>query len=121
MDFSVLVVDVDGSLANPIMRAAVLIWAVVLAIPSFFVVAKSWAPRIRIGGSLLIFAFGCLSSPDANRALGMLLYHFMSRPGVVVGIIGGPPFFVSPTLGVGLGWLLGLWLRRRIQRAQRLQ
>lgn len=95
MDLSLTAIDVDGSFANPVVQFAVYAWALVLAAAlmfAFFWIRSRW-PLIVAG--VVISAFGCLSSPFANRFIGVVFYRVTSKPGVNVGFIGGPPFWLS--------------------------
>src|SRR5437660_1114440 len=109
MDFSLIAVDVDGSLANPIMQAAIVVWAVALATPLLVIFARVSSMRDRFIGTLLLFAVGCVTSPVANRLIAMFIYQIISKPGVSVGFFGSPPFFASPILAVVVGCLAGAW------------
>jgi len=98
MDMSVMAVDVDGSLSNPIMFAATIIFAIVLATyltSAFCFINKRWVRVIATG---LIAVIGCIVSPFANRFLALLLYRLTTNRGGSVGFFGSPPYGFSPLL-----------------------
>ena len=111
MDFSLIAIDVDGSLANPVMQAAVIVYAVALATPLVVIFARLSSTRDRLLGTLVVLGLGCVTSPLANRVIGMLIYQIISKPGVSVGFFGSPPFFASPILAVAIGCVVGSWIR----------
>jgi hypothetical protein len=94
-DMSIIALDVDGSFSNPVMQVAVLIWAAVLACVLTFAFLRVGTRWQRVGLAVLVAAFGCLSSPYANRMIGMLIYAGTANSSASVGIIGGPPFWLS--------------------------
>ena len=95
MDLSLIAVDVDGSFANPVMRASVFIWAAILGALLIAVIVLLVSRRRRITCGIVVALFGCISSPFVNRLVGMWLYQLTAKPGVSVGIMGGPPFWLS--------------------------
>jgi hypothetical protein len=100
--FSLIALDVDGSLANPIMRMAVICWAAAFAAAMAFslrLIRYGWA---RVGVSIAFLAASYVGSLHATRAIAMLIYATFSRPGVSVGIMGSPPMFVSPVMTLAL-------------------
>jgi hypothetical protein len=112
MEFSLANIDVDGSLANPVIRVAVAIWAVILAVPLIVMLRRVTTARDRLICVAAVFAFGCVTSPLANRALGVLIYQVITKPGVSVGFFGGPPFFASPLAAVAIAGVAAYAIRR---------
>ena len=105
-------IDVEGSLANPVMRTAVAIWALVLAVPIAFALLSRASGRAKFATLFFILFFGCISSPVVNRAIGMVIYQIITEPGVAVGFFGGPPFFASPVVALLLAGVAAVAIRR---------
>ena len=102
MDFSLMAVDVSGGFENPVMQVSVFIWAAVLATfltVVFSLIVSRWQ---RVGCGVAIALFGCISSPFVNRLVGMWLYQLSAKPGVSVGFIGGPPFWLSTLFALAI-------------------
>lgn len=112
-DFSLIAVDVDGSLANPAMRVSVGIWAAILAVPMVFALLRARSKSGRSAVIFSVFLLGCVTSPFANRLIGMLIYQLISRPGTSVGLFGGPPFFASPIVALAIAGTAALIRRSR--------
>jgi hypothetical protein len=120
VEMSLIAVDVDGTLANPVMALAVVLWAVILAVPLTRVgIRSSWTIRVRLVSMTAIVLSSCLITPFINRAMAMAIYVLITKPGVSVGFFGGPPFFASPVLAfvltmIAIGTIQAV---RRLRRA----
>ena len=95
-----IAVDVDGTLANPMVQLAVLAWGLVLAAPLLLAYLKLPSLWSRVIAGLCVLGFGCIWSPVANRAIVTLMYQLTSKPGTSTGFVGGPPFFASPLVAI---------------------
>jgi hypothetical protein len=69
-EFTLMAVDVDGSLANPVMQISVLLCGIALAAP--LIVAFRYATLLwqRIGAILATVVGGAIISPFINRGNG---------------------------------------------------
>ena len=118
MDMSIMAVDVDGSLANPVMRTAVVIWGVVLGAfltIGFCYIRERWS---RVLCAVVVGVVGCAFSPVVHRSIAILIYQATTRPGVRVGFFGGPPFWVSPVLAFATAGVAAMLVGRSVIRAE---
>src|SRR5436305_3604182 len=99
-EFTLMALDVDGSLANPVMQIAVIVCGIALAIPLIMVFRYATSRWQRIGAVLATVVAGAVTSPFANRAIAIFIYQIMSKPGVSVGFFDGPPPWASPLLAL---------------------
>jgi hypothetical protein len=114
VDLSLMAVDVDGSLANPVMRIAVIAWGIALAAPLVVVFRYTAAKWQRIGAVLAVLVSGTILSPFANRAIAILAYRMVaSNPGVSVGFFGGPTIRASPFVALAVTGCVTLYMGRR--------
>ena len=131
MELDIVHLEVDGSLSNPAVLAAVVTWTVVLSGVTWLIVSwiqaplpgseSAWRGRRRIGYSLLAFLF--VSTFITKHLLADAFYRFVwgaTGPYWSVGFWGGPP--MSPALGLSaLVGVLGTRRdRARVLRAQQL-
>jgi hypothetical protein len=112
MDMPLIAVDVDGTLANPMVQLAVVAWGLVLAAPLLLAYLRLPSRGARVVASLCVLGFGCIWSPIATRAIVTLMYQIKSKPGTWVGFFGGPPFFASPLVAVTTLALVALVMGR---------
>jgi hypothetical protein len=124
MQLDMMTIDVDGSLKNPIVLVAVLLWGLFLAVVTA-VGARWWMSARRPGrrgrtvtAVSIAIATLYLGSWLAEFILGNILYKIdfalAGQPQVIsVGFWGGPP--VLPAWGIGLlgGLLSGLVSKRK--------
>lgn len=101
-DFTLMAVDVDGSLANPIVQIAVLTWGIAIAILLIIIFRYTELRWQRIAVAAGALMGGTLLSPFANRGIAMFAYQMLSRPGVTVGFFGGPPVWASPLVAMAV-------------------
>lgn len=111
MNITLVSIDLDGSLADPVMRIAVVLWALVLAVPSVVVFARVASARHRVFAVVVAFALGCITSAAATRVIATLIYNVMlTNAGVSVGLFGGP-MLPSAVLAAVIGPALGTFIR----------
>jgi hypothetical protein len=106
MDF--LIVEVDGSLANPVAAVAVAVWTAILSIVAVFAVRRA---RSFGGGAVRIAAAAALglATRPAQHLIGALLYVIMNRQMTSVGFWGGPPIWIAPAVSCAvaiLAWVV---------------
>lgn len=126
MTFSVRTIEVDGTFDNPFVVVTILLWAVLLSVVTFQLVA--WAlrphreaearPRVRllVGGAAVAVLF--VATPVVQPIIGHLLYvlEYMRRgeeSPASVGFWGGPSVLPSWLAAVLCGVLSA---RRSIRR-----
>jgi len=97
MDFRIL--EVDGSLANPLVVGAVMIWAAVLASVAV-IVAKRAARGRSATPALVIGAVLTAATPVAQKVLATILYSAASLHLVGVAFWGGPPLCPAPIVAL---------------------
>jgi len=112
MDMSLIAVDVDGSFANPIMKVAVFTWSAVLTTCLTIAFLRVRRRGSRAVTTLTIAVLGCVSSPFANRGVAILIYQATSKPGVIVGFFGGPPFWLSTLFAFAATGVIALLIGR---------
>jgi hypothetical protein len=111
-DFSLIAVDVDGSLANPVMRWAVILWGIAVAVTLIVIYRNKTSRLYRLTAASAILVGATLVSPFANRGIAMAVYQITSKPGVMVGFFGGPPPWASPLVGLALFGAVALVMGR---------
>lgn len=97
MEFSGIILEVDGTLANPVIRIAVAVWSIVLMLVSarFAYLRSRGRKRFPVLATLLY-----LATPVAQRLIGLALYR-MDDPDIIsVGFWGFPPLWVAPAMGI---------------------
>jgi len=112
-ELTLMSIDVDGSLANPVMRIAVLAWGFALAVPLVVVFRYTTSQWQRISAILATVVAGAVMSPFANRGIALLIYQINSKPGVGVGLFGGPPPWASPFVALALAGSVALCMGRQ--------
>lgn len=116
MDMTLIAVDVDGSLANPVMQVVVAVWSLLLTVAVVGVLRASIPGKMRAGIVAAVAVFGFLAGPLFCRLAGMLMYSLFSKPGRSVGFFGGPPPLVAPAAAVLVGSLVHAVLISRRRR-----
>ena len=131
LDLNTLAIETDGSLRNPAVAAAVVVWTALLSGLTWLLVSwiqaplpgspGAWRRRRGIGYSFLVLLFA--STLFTQLLLANIFYRFVWQPGPdsSIGFWGGPP--LSPALGISA--FIGLLsLRRekaRVSRARQSQ
>ena len=101
--------EVDGSLSNPHVLAAVAIWTVLLTVIAVAVVrrvVRSGRAALRLAGLAVAF----LITPLAQHIIGNVSYWVHDPRIASVGFWGGPPVWIAPT--VAFLAALVVWVRR---------
>jgi hypothetical protein len=96
MQFNPISLEVDGSLRNPTVLAAVIFWSAVLISLTAWIV-KVWPRRRRRVG---LVALAYLLTPVAQNATGCMTFW------------GGPPVWIAPLAGAVAGGIV-FWLTHR--------
>jgi hypothetical protein len=107
-----MVLEVDGSLANPYAAGAVAVWTAILSAISIALVRGRSASGWSIAKP---FVFGALllATRPLQILIGNVLYK-ITDPGITsVGFWGGPPTWIAPTVSCCLGLLAWVYLRHR--------
>jgi hypothetical protein len=111
-----VILEVDGSLANPYVAGAVALWSVLLGTLAVVVVRQFAGPgRYRFVWGLL-FAVALLDTKSAQLLIGNVLYAMVTEGTVRVGFWGGPPVWIGPVVAGCAGvvtWAIGSVMRRR--------
>jgi hypothetical protein len=110
MHFDPIHVDVDGSLRNPYVVGAVLLWAALLALLALQ--CLKMPSRFAVPAVLLLLILACAATPRVVRALLNLAYNGTFGSGSV-GVIGGPPAWVPSLLAAGSVVLVAAVRRRK--------
>jgi hypothetical protein len=123
MQFDLKTLDVDGSLANPVVVATVLLWGVVLA-SATALAFRTWMRSVPVTTTdrplrlLVGVVLGVLylATPVTQFLIGNMLYQLLyRRDGEIltsVGFWGGPPIIPSWCLGACGGAAAALSLPR---------
>jgi hypothetical protein len=108
MLFNPITLEVDGSLRNPTVLAAVIFWSAALIGLTAWVV-KAW-PRRRHRVGLVVLAY--LLTPIAQNATACMTYWAHDSRISGVGFWAGPPVWIAPLAGVAAGGIV-FWLTHR--------
>jgi len=112
MDFSLISVDFDGTLANPTVRVAVIIWATFLGallLVVFFYVRRTWQ---RLALMLVVLTVGYFFSRIATLGMVTSFYEARSTKPIGVGFFGSPTPWVAPILALSVAGFSTLLLGR---------
>ena len=116
---------VDGSLNNPVVVIAVIIWSVLLAVITLIILHKIFrsylrefniAKKRRILRISIILFLTYIVTPIAEAIIGNIIYMIDMGWNVSVKFWGGPPIWIAPSFGSFIGivyWCIFL-LKRRI-------
>jgi hypothetical protein len=103
MDF--LILEVDGSLANPFVAATVLVWTAVLSGIAVAAVRQFAESRRAWPAWTLVLAVAVLITKQGQLSIGHVLYRIVD-PGITdVGFWGGPPVWIAPVVSCSVGLL----------------
>ncbi len=117
MDMSVMALDVDGTLKNPLILAMVLLYSAGLAVLAAAFVSfwfRGGRGR-RVSGAIAVaLALACSFNVAAVRALAAILIAASSRATghVGVGFFGSHPWWLAPALGLAAGIFVSARIRR---------
>jgi len=112
--FSLIAVDVDGTLASPIMRISVCAWGVALAAILIAIHRYEGPWWRRAAASMAVLAAGSAMSPFMNRAGAAFIHRLLlSKPGAGIGFFGGPPWLASPFVALAITGAAALLMDRR--------
>lgn len=102
-----VILEVDGTLANPVVRVAVGAWSIVLMLASarFVYLRSHGRKRFPVLASSLF-----LATPVAQQLIGLALYKIENSDVTSVGFWGGPPVWIALLMGIAaavvtfVGW-----------------
>jgi hypothetical protein len=115
MHFDPVQVDIDGSLRNPYVVGAVLIWAAVLTLLALGVLR--WPNRLSVVAVAVLLVVACAVTPRVIRELLNLAYNGRVGGGSI-GVMGGPPAWLpSLVAAVGLTVVSAVRHRKAVSRA----
>lgn len=104
-----VILEVDGTLANPRVQVAVGVWSLVLILASIrFAILRS---RGRKRFPVLVVLLS-LATPVAQHFIGLALYKIEDPDVISVGFWGGPPVWIAPILGIAAAVATFLVVRR---------
>jgi hypothetical protein len=112
-----MTVEVDGSLTNGVVGLAVLIWAIILCVPTAYL-AAAWTQRIigrmrhLLTGAILLF-FLYSMTPFAQVFIARLYYSFSNPKWAGVCFWDGPPNCLVPLAGLASGGVVLLLNRQK--------
>ena len=107
----ILILEVEGTLANPLVAAAVILWTAVLSGAAVLATWRGIPTLMRcaaLGGGIVM----SLGTRAAQQEIGSLLYSLSSGRFIDVGFWHGPPTWIAP-LGALLVGLTVLLTQRR--------
>lgn len=105
MDFELLTLEVEGSLANPFAAGAVAVWTAILC---GIAVVLAWRARGSWQSWLIgaiLFAGASLMTKPAQLAVGTALYWMADHRVTGVGFWNGPPAWIAPLVASCIGLL----------------
>jgi hypothetical protein len=105
MDFEILTLEVDGSLANPFAACAVAIWTAILSGIAVLLVWRRGGSGWSWWAGAILFAVALLVTKPAQLAIGNALYWLMDHRVTGVGFWGGPPVWIAPFASCCVGLL----------------
>jgi hypothetical protein len=109
MVLNMIILEVDGTLANPRVQVAVGVWSLVLILASsrFAILRSRGRKRFPMLVILLSFA-----TPVAQHFIGLALYKIEDPDIISVGFWGGPPVWIAPMMGIAAAVATFLVARR---------
>ncbi|MFA6955697.1 MAG: hypothetical protein WC538_07485 [Thermoanaerobaculia bacterium] len=102
MELNFMFLEADGSLANPIAKAAFVTWLVVVVVGAILLALRS-AKRSASANWVFIALVGLALIPFtklAHGAIATALYNWPDGGVTSVGLWGGPPLLPAPILAV---------------------
>jgi hypothetical protein len=108
-----LILEVDGSLANPYAAGAVAVWTTILSAIAILLVRSIRTVGHRIAKAVL-FGVVLLITKPTQLLIGNVLYWTADQRITSVGFWGGPPIWIAPAVSCCLGLLawLYVWYRQ---------
>lgn len=110
MDFMIL--EVDGSLSNPMAAASVAIWAAVLSALALVPACRSCPLLVRVATLALAIALAA-DTRMAQHRVGSFLYSVLAWRVIDVGFWYGPPTWIAPAVATAVGVTGWVMDRRR--------
>ena len=114
MHFEFMTVEVDGTLNNPVVVQAVLLWSAVLALWTIATL-KFWRERRRL--VLAVLAGAYVVPPLGQFIIGNVIYRLQDPRILSVGFWGGPPIWIAPLAGAMAGGIV-LVARRWVRSSE---
>ena len=124
--FSSMHIIVDGSLNNPVVVIAVIIWSVLLAIITLIILHKIFRSYLRelniakkrkiLRISIIILFLTYIVTPIAEAIIGNIIYVIDMGCNVSAKFWGGPPIWIAPSFGFFIGivyWCILLFKKRK--------
>jgi hypothetical protein len=118
-EFTPMHISVDGSLANPHMLIAVILWALVLGAVAAVVVslfARARRTRAAVGFVLLVALSGL--TPWTQLGLAWATQTIAARRMISTTFFYPPPGWLAPLAGIPLGITAGLVIIRQRHRGR---
>ena len=115
-----MILEVDGSLANPFAAGAVAVWAAVLSAVAVTAVRQLTRSGFPAGSLILcgLFVALALITRRAQDRVGEVLYSIAELRMIQVGFWFGPPTWIAPTVGCLFGVAAWVYFRRRRAQAR---
>jgi hypothetical protein len=113
MGIDILILEVDGSLANPYAAGAVAVWSAVLCGIAIMLVRRVARPGRNRAAWALLFVVALVATRPAQLLIGSALYRIADPRITGVGFWGGPPVWIAPIVSCSVGVLawIAAWYR----------
>jgi hypothetical protein len=113
MGIDLLILEVDGSLANPYAAGAVAVWSAFLSAIAVVLVRRLTRPGRNRAVLALLFVVALVLTKPAQLLIGNVLYQIVDQRTTNVGFWGGPPVWIAPTVSCCVGVLtwIAAWYR----------
>ena len=105
-----MILEVDGSLTNPMAAGAVAIWAIILSGVALVAALRICPPLVRLGAFILVSVMST-ATRHAQHLIGSILYSVVDWRVVDVGFWYGPPTWIAPLVAGIVGF--AAWIIRR--------
>jgi hypothetical protein len=116
-DFKIMHISVDGSLANPHMLIAVILWAACLAVTTALAIVRSAQSQHKFRLALFVIPVVlCVLTPWMQLQIAWLIQTVVARQMISTTFFYPPPGWLASTTGLMAGTLAGatlLWRNRR--------
>jgi hypothetical protein len=122
MELNLLILEVDGSLANPYAAGAVALWTAVLSALAVVLVRRFTRSGRNRPTWAFLFVAALLVTRPAQLFIGNVLYRIVDPQVTGVGFWGGPPVWIAPVVSCCIGGLMwnAAWKQGAVNARSRL-
>jgi hypothetical protein len=106
MGIDILILEVDGSLANPYAAGAVAVWTTFLSVIAVVLVRRFTRRERTQPAWALLLILALVATKPAQLRIGELLYRIVNPRITDVGFWGGPPVWIAPAVSCCVGILM---------------